>query len=353
MRPQPRLCRRRTFRCAQRAPRAELSACNLFRGHFLAEDSVHLESLRRGASLRERRSELEKQLRLDSGLEQRFDRAPRLGRGTAAEHLRESLAELAEVPARERGGRVREDVRGARDVAAPPPHLRHGHCGVGIRMAGEMSEQEAFRIFLLAELGELHGRNPISANRLGGKRALDHGEGVLVLAHGVELAGRCAPGTRDTEGIVVSVCPQQVERRGKSVGGASGVVEEPDQSLMGLDIGRSFPPEASQHALRLRFRAVIRQRCCRFEPGGKGEFLVESELLQAVHRASLPRQSGFVHGVRAGRCVDDAREQACGPIGISCVDSNDLRPDETADGTGIEVAQRSANALDHLRIRRL
>src|SRR5438132_11300488 len=91
--------------------------------------------------------------------------------GTAAEHVRESRAELAEVFARESGGRMGEDVRGTGVVAAPPPHLCNCDSGLGVGMAGKMSEQQVFRVFLLAELGELHARNPVVAIRFRWKRA--------------------------------------------------------------------------------------------------------------------------------------------------------------------------------------
>ena len=154
----------------------------------------------------------------------------RVGRGTPAEDVRESRAELAEVPAREAGGRMREDVRGAGVVVAPPPHLCDCDSGLGVRMTGEMSEQQVFRVFLLAQLGQLHARNAVGANRFGGKRALDHGEGFFVFAHSVELMGRFAPRACHAEGIVVSVRPQQVERYGE-VGGSCEVVEGTDAQL--------------------------------------------------------------------------------------------------------------------------
>jgi len=57
---------------------------------------------------------------LDAALEQRFDRAFHIGGGAAAEYIRESFADLTEVPVRECGGRVREDVRRTRVVTNPP-----------------------------------------------------------------------------------------------------------------------------------------------------------------------------------------------------------------------------------------
>src|SRR5207249_5837409 len=120
---QPRLRGRRAFRSAQGTPGPELDARGPFGRHLLAQQRVQLERLRGRPSFRGGRSELENRQRLDAGLEQRFHSAFYLGWGAAAEHIRESFADLTEVPARERGGRVREHVRRTRVVTDPPPHL--------------------------------------------------------------------------------------------------------------------------------------------------------------------------------------------------------------------------------------
>ena len=94
---------------------------------------------------------------------------------------------------------MREDVRRTRVVMTPPSHLGAGDRRPGLRMAGEMSEQQAFRIFLSAQSGELYRRDPVGTNRLRWKRALDHREGLFALAHRIELTGRRAPRARGTE----------------------------------------------------------------------------------------------------------------------------------------------------------
>src|SRR5207245_10462673 len=109
----PRFRGRCPFACTQGAPCAEEDACPPLGGHLLAEQRVKLESLRGCPSSRERRSELEDRQRLDFGLEQRFDRPLRLCRGAAAEHLRESSADLREILAGEWAGEC------ARMSAAP------------------------------------------------------------------------------------------------------------------------------------------------------------------------------------------------------------------------------------------
>src|SRR5207245_6775345 len=88
----------------------------------------------------------------------------------------------------------------------------------------------------------------------------------------------------------VSKRPQQVERRCEGVGGFPGVVEEPDEPLMRLDIRGSLPPETSQHALCLRLRRAIRQGPCPLETRGKRMSLVRPELFDAVDGTAQLRQ---------------------------------------------------------------